>query len=638
MIVEGKSTGPGGRGRRPRGAGARHARPLTALAIGVALAVTAAPVAAETVPAPPPADFATLAAAPAEEKTPADVAGARDGSTARSVPSGHGGGALDVRERERRDRGGRNDEIRSAERLARFGTDARFQDVHIRGTLADVDGAETTIGPFPEDDGAIPLAAPLGLSAARPAVRAAAAIGDGPHGSSTGDGTGDFDFYAVRDAAAGQVLTVDLDAAAIGSGLDAAVAVTDATGAILAFNDDSPELDSFLQLTLPADGTYFVAVAAFGSLPTNPFDSASGTGARTEGPYELMVSYRFAQDVDVYRVDLRPGDVLGASVTGAARVLEVLDRTGTRVMGSGRDQTANYPDDSPLVMPGNATLDHVAALPGRHFVVVSRGEGDYRLDLRVRRPALETSAPGERQILFLDFDGAFVDPTTFGSDSGDLSPLAEFLPGWGLGQQDESALIDAVRATVVENLQRDPAERGGNPGFDVEIRNSRDHLDPWGEPNVTRIIIGGSREQLGVETVGLAQTADAGNFDREETAVVLLDQLSAPAGSGLTTINDFAFPGVDVVGLVGQTVGFIASHEAGHLLGNHHTAPNNGVTSVMDTPDVDQLGLGPDFVFGTGDDVDVDFVTDQLIDGFVGAEDTLTRVAFALSTRHRANS
>ena len=499
--------------------------------------------AAETVPAPPPADFATLAAAPAEEKTPADVAGARDGSTARSVPSGHGGGALDVRERERRDRGGRNDEIRSAERLARFGTDARFQDVHIRGTLADVDGAETTIGPFPEDDGAIPLAAPLGLSAARPAVRAAAAIGDGPHGSRPVTARGDFDFYAVRDAAAGQVLTVDLDAAAIGSGLDAAVAVTDATGAILAFNDDSPELDSFLQLTLPADGTYFVAVAAFGSLPTNPFDSASGTGARTEGPYELMVSYRFAQDVDVYRVDLRPGDVLGASVTGAARVLEVLDRTGTRVMGSGRDQTANYPDDSPLVMPGNATLDHVAALPGRHFVVVSRGEGDYRLDLRVRRPALETAAPGERQILFLDFDGAFVDPTTFGSDSGDLSPLAEFLPGWGLGQQDESALIDAVRATVVENLQRDPAERGGNPGFDVEIRNSRDHLDPWGEPNVTRIIIGGSREQLGFDTVGLAQTVDAGNFDREETAVVLLDQLSAPAGSGLSDDQRLRLPG-----------------------------------------------------------------------------------------------
>ena len=46
----------------------------------------------------------------------------------------------------------------------------------------------------------------------------------------------------------------------------------------------------------------------------------------------------------------------------------------------------------------------------------------------------------------------------------------------------------------------------------------------------------------------------------------------------------------------------------------------------MDTFDVTQLGLGPDFVFGTADDVDVDFVTDELIEGHVGAEDTMTRI------------
>ena len=158
---------PGRQGPRLLRAGARHARPLTALAIGVALAVTAAPVAAETVPAPPPADLrGTLAAAPAEEKTPADVAGARDGSTARSVPSGHGGGALDVRERERRDRGGRNDEIRSAERLARVrhgrSVPGRSHLRHARRRRT----ARCAIGPFPEDDGAIPLANPSGLSGA----------------------------------------------------------------------------------------------------------------------------------------------------------------------------------------------------------------------------------------------------------------------------------------------------------------------------------------------------------------------------------------------------------------------------------------------------------------------------------------
>ena len=95
---------------------------------------------------------------------------------------------------------------------------------------------------------------------------------------------------------------------------------------------------------------------------------------------------------------------------------------------------------------------------------------------------------------------------------------------------------------------------------------------------------------------------------------------SAPAGTVSRTINDFVTPGVDMVALVGRSIGFVASHEAGHLLGNWHTQPNNGVVSIMDTFDITQLGLGPDFVFGTADDVDVDFVVDQLTEGHVGAE------------------
>ena len=625
--------------RRPaQPAGRRRRRPLLSACAALVIGLSASPASADTVTSMVPTDFAALVASAPTGKEPGDLARGRSLGTSLGDALGRlPGGAVDVRERERPDRGGRNDETRVAELVPRFGTSARFQDVHIHGVLADVDGSEARVGPFPEDDGAIPLAAPLGLTAALPAVRVAATIGDGPHGVS-GDGTGDFDFYAVRAAAAGWTLTVDVDARAIGSGLDAVVAVTDATGAIIAFNDDSPELDSFLQVELPADGDYFVAVAAFGSLPANPFDSASGNGARTEGAYELAASFEFAQDVDVYGVDLRRGDVLGVAASGAARVLAVVDRTGIQVMGSGRNQSVNYSDGSPLVMAGNTTLDHVAARSGRHYVVVSRGVGAYQVDLLVRRPALDTASRGERQILFLDFDGAFVDPSTFGTDSGDLSPLADFLAGWGLSPQDESALIDAVQATVVENLVRDPAERGGNRRFDVEIRNSRDHADAWGQPNVTRIVIGGTRAQLGFDTVGLAPGVDPGNFAREETVVVLLDQLSSPAGSGLATINDFAFPGVDVIGLVGQTLGFVASHEAGHALGNHHTAPGNGVTSLMDTRDIDQLGLGPDLMFGTADDVDVDFVTDDLIEGFVGAEDTLTRVAFALSSGRRGHS
>ena len=164
-------------------------------------------------------------------------------------------------------------------------------DLRISGTLADVATPAIPIGPFAEDDGAIPVANPSGLSGDVRAVRTSATIGDGPHGNA-GDGSGDFDFFSIADATAGETLTVDIDAASSGSGLDAVVAVIDTSGAVLAFNDDSPELDSFLQFDVPADGDYVVAVAAFGSLPTNPFDwgavgeppATGGTTSRCRSP------------------------------------------------------------------------------------------------------------------------------------------------------------------------------------------------------------------------------------------------------------------------------------------------------------------------------------------------------------------
>lgn len=46
------------------------------------------------------------------------------------------------------------------------------------------------------------------------------------------------------------------------------------------------------------------------------------------------------------------------------------------------------------------------------------------------------------------------------------------------------------------------------------------------------------------------------------------------------------------------------------------------------------MGVGPDEVFGTADDIDVDFGEDLFVpsEGFTGIEDTLNTVAFGLST------
>ena len=85
-------------------------------------------------------------------------------------------------------------------------------------------------------------------------------------------------------------------------------------------------------------------------------------------------------------------------------------------------------------------------------------------------------------------------------------------------------MINRVVATTTENLKRDFQ----GTGVKIKILNSRDHRDPFGQPNVSRIIVGGTIAESGVGTIGIAQSIDPGNFDTAETALVLLDLLSEP--------------------------------------------------------------------------------------------------------------
>ena len=80
-------------------------------------------------------------------------------------------------------------------------------------------------------------------------------MGDGPHGSA-GSGSGDFDVYSIVGAAAGQLVSADIESA--GSGLDSMVSLFDAAGTLLAFNDDEsfPEnLDSKVLFSSPPPAT-----------------------------------------------------------------------------------------------------------------------------------------------------------------------------------------------------------------------------------------------------------------------------------------------------------------------------------------------------------------------------------------------
>ena len=528
---------------------------------------------------------------------------------------------------------GSNDTHATAELVNGFGTgNGENNRARVLGQHSPEAVTTVTLAAFAEDDGSIPLAGDPRVTSLRRSVRISSQIGNGPHGS-TGTDSGDFDFLLIT-ATAGQNLTIDTDTP-VGP-LDSVVALYDAAGTRLASNDDSGgTLDSLLQLTIPATGTYFVMISGFGVgtvFPADPFDSGSGLGAGSEGPYDVTVTVAFA-DRDFYAIDLAAGDVVGASVTGAATRLIVRDQDGAEAIGSDQDASFIYAPSAPLPGGGIAVVSHVAADAGRYSLEVAGGAGTYDVTLEVYRPGPEARPQGTVQTLFLDFDGARVNTAIWGGPGvRDLSPLAGFLGRWGLTAAQESAVINQTIASVRESALTDLRDRGTNPRFGLRILNSRDHADPFGQPNVHRVIVGGTIAESGIATIGVAQFIDPGNYAMEDSAVVLLDTLSNPTGAA--SLNTYITPASAKVQFIGRAIGNVIAHEAGHLYGNFHTDPLNATPNLMDAGGAfpGLFGVGPDRIGGTADDVDYDFGDDTLYpaEGFTGIEDTLNTCAWAL--------
>jgi len=382
-------------------------------------------------------------------------------------------------------------------------------------------------------------------------------------------------------------------------------------------------------------------IANFG---TGMFDDpqANVTGAITAG------------DLDFFSFTLAAGDIIGANVVGAGgTTVQLVDSVGTNLMTSSQNIGAfgTLPASSPLPVGGNANVHYVVPTDGTYAVRVSGGTGAYTLQLRAFRPVLEQEAPNTKQILYLDFDGAIVDaPSLFGTGNANanLSALTTFLPSWGLTPADQNNVIDAIVSEVEVTLSTHIRSTGNNgnfqltgqPGeFDIEIRNSRDHADPFGLPNVSRVVIGGTIAQFGISTLGIASSIDVGNFELADTAVVLLDVLSGQLfpGSGDNINNVPRAPGVGIVGAIGKVVGQITAHEAGHFFGNFHTENGNAVSNTQDQGGngvADEAGVGIDGLFGTVDDVSIRFVADayESSEGFTGIEDTRNVISFGLAT------
>ncbi len=517
--------------------------------------------------------------------------------------------------------------------------------------------------------------------------------------------TGDIDVFTTRELVAGKQLVVDLfdiNVGPGGPGESFLISVYDDAGALVGSGQDpntDPSIPEFFQVEVPADGVYHVAIS--GGEIGDPFDTTSGTDTTNVGEYGVALvdttqevlddltgepAWRLddaAADstvaptalartaieaatteaqaeaaaipddaVDFFKVRLRKGDAISGGFDNA-RLTGILDPNGELRMGSDQNVTFIYPVESFLRHDRRTGFDHVATTNGVHTVFVAEGVGAYEGELRVVRSGLADDDTQGVQRIYVDFDGASVSPSIFdpfvvGEPAPEvpLTPMADFLPAWGLDPTDEDALIDGVIDVMIENLDTDLRIRDGRNGnrdltriggsFDIEILNSRDHPDVWGGDNVSRIIIGGTIDELTIPTIGIAQSIDPGNTDTTETGVVLLDLLSQPDGDPISLNSYELANGASKVDLVANGVGHIAAHEVGHYIGNWHTETFNIQPSLMDAGGEfsSVFGVGEDGVLGTADDVDADFVEDVFnpVEGFEGTEDTSGRSTFALST------
>ena len=388
-----------------------------------------------------------------------------------------------------------------------------------------------------------------------------------------------------------------------------------------------------------------------------------GTGPGQDVDIDVTGVISNGNDVDLFRFTANKGDILGVAGLGQNQmdpVLVVFNELGEGLIvndddgGLGISLPPTTPFPTGLRFTDSAFTWFVPE-DGDYLLAVFPFDvstiGPYTLQIRTRRPFFEAQvAPPSQQILFIDFDGAELvasDIWPFSTTVGQttLSPLSSFLSGWGLTPADQNAVIDAILQRVEENFDdlRQTALNGDRDTdaidghFDVEIRNSRDHADPFGQPFVSRVIVGGTIAEVGIDTIGIAQFIDPGNYSAEDTAVVLLDLLSGPAFDPDSINFVSRDPGFDIVPLIGRVVGNIVAHEAGHFLGCWHTETFNQTICVMDAGG--DLGpcaeVGPDNIAGTPDDIDMDFIVDQydFFEGVAqGDEPTDLRVAFALAT------
>ncbi|KAA1247689.1 T9SS type A sorting domain-containing protein [Aquimarina sp. RZ0] len=577
-----------------------------------------------------------------------------------------------------------NNTLDTAQEIPNFGSgESNTNNIIINGSSGvrdeDVDFVAEEVASNPEDNGSIPLAQFITFDPNTPEdvqiIYLSDTIGNGPHGAS-GSGTGDIDMYAIileKD----QIIRIFLQT--FGD-----PAISTMTPVILVYNENGgiitgkgPEfitreniIVTQLQFKSPETGIYYFAISSAAQQLEDPFDSSSGETFPPgeplgEGIYTVQFENYGVLDSDHYAMNLKKGDVLGASVINELVLnpgISLLSPDGSIEISTNTFNNFSNAPETPISSDGRSNFSYIAPQDGNYILRIDQTIGDYTTEIVAARPGYETNNKGLKQFIYLDFTGVddfnqrdfFRENDSIPDEELDkirtLSPFKDFLENWGIENTKYNLLKMAFNITEVakENTVKESRLSTINPDFTPII------LSDYGSeflgkkiPEIleslkipySRVIIGGTIEESGFDTIGIADDIDVGNFDFENDALVLLDVLSSTntddQGSSVNFIP--LADGVTIEDVMPVAVGNIVAHEFGHYLGNFHCNSFNDQLTLMDEGGggiSTAVGIFPDRgeKFGDANTRDIDFTVDQhsTLEGILGVNHTDVNTAFAM--------
>jgi large repetitive protein len=369
-----------------------------------------------------------------------------------------------------------------------------------------------------------------------------------------------------------------------------------------------------------------------------PLGNGSGQNAAVNVSGQMANKF----DEDFYAFDLKKGDIFDARIQASGTVpgailynsigTELLYTKGLFLPTSGGVATTK----SPRFTTGSTTLTYIIDTDGRYFFRVGDATGAYTANLRTYRNTLEQEPVGTQQVLFLDFDGALFRNDLLNLDAPTATPpvpaqtvrvpaFSTYASQLGITQAQVPGVIERITRNVegkMKTILAADTNNGfypatGNPGdFSIKVVSSNDG-DFWGQPNVSRVMIGGTQPVLAPAIpglLGIAQRVDIGNFDREDTALVMVDTLIADATNLDVTKGGVPRSGtVSNIDLFIELASVVIAHEAGHTLGAIHQDPTNSVYGIIDQfyDPLITSGAGLDGIFGSADDKPLKFLNDD---------------------------